>query len=254
MKTDEMDEMDVDDLRQRGNHEFQQGHLENAIAFYSAAIQHSKPGSSSSIVNLCNRSACYFQMEDYEQALKDAAGAWKSSHHSNVKAAYRLTKTLLALNQYEATIEILQTALTIPELSETEVTSLQDLFQQAMQLQHKEATTPTCPIELTIRGVQRPMSIREFIKEPDQRPLGVGNFSEVIVVTHKVTKEVFALKVLEKKQAADLAKRQHVSVVPPSFLFFQPTMVLSRLTPNSVGHILQSNRLLPSIVTAQCLQ
>ena len=214
-------DVDVDDLRQRGNHEFQQGHVENAIAFYSAAIQHSKPGSSSSIVNLCNRSACYFQMEDYEQALMDAKDAWKSSQHSNIKAAYRLAKTLVAMNQYDAAIEILQTALTIPELSETEVTSFQDLFQQATQLQQKDATTSTTPIELTIKGVQRPISIREFIKEPNQRPLGVGNFSEVIVVTHKVTKEVFALKVLEKKQAADLAKRQHVSCgsfVPPLLL------------------------------------
>jgi tetratricopeptide (TPR) repeat protein len=214
----EMD-VDVDDLQQRGNHEFQQGHVENAIAFYSAAIQHSKPGSSSSIVNLCNRSACYFQMEDYEQALTDAKDAWNSSQHSNIKAAYRLAKTLVAMNQYETAIEILQTALTIPELSETEVTSFQDLFQQATQQQQKDATTSSTAIELTIKGVQRPISIREFIKEPNQRPLGVGNFSEVIVVTHKVTNEVFALKVLEKKQAADLAKRQHVSCcsfVPPT--------------------------------------
>jgi hypothetical protein len=36
----------------------------------------------------------------------------------------------------------------------------------------------------------------------------VGNFSEVIVATHMVTKEVFPLKVLEKKHAADLAIRQ----------------------------------------------
>ena len=53
------------------------------------------------------------------------------------------------------------------------------------------------------------MSIREFTKG---RELGVGNFSEIVVATHKVTGEKFALKIIEKKQAAELAKRQHPNV------------------------------------------
>lgn len=65
------------------------------------------------------------------------------------------------------------------------------------------------PIEHSIKGVRRPISIREFTKG---KSLGVGNFSEIVVVSHKVTNETFALKILEKKQAIDLAKRQHPNV------------------------------------------
>jgi len=223
--------VDVDDLRQRGNHEFQQGNLSNAIAFYTSAIDHSKPppttttrtatnssSSSSYIVNLCNRSACHYQLEDYEQALDDAQMAWITSQQSNVKAAYRLTKTYLALQQSMTAIEVIKTALTVPDLSDMEITTLKDLLQQATNLQQQEqqqdpsSSSTTAVMELSIKNVTRPISIREFNKESSKKALGVGNFSEIIIVTHKITKETFALKILEKKQATDLAKRQHVSV------------------------------------------
>ena len=89
------DENSVDDLRQKGNHEFQQGTLGNAISFYTAAIDMASNASPSMetayIVNLCNRSACYFQMEDLENAKLDASLAWNISKQSNVKSAYRLS-------------------------------------------------------------------------------------------------------------------------------------------------------------------
>jgi tetratricopeptide (TPR) repeat protein len=203
MMTDVMG-VDVEDLRQRGNHEFQVGNVENALGFYSTAIEHSKPGSPSFILNLCNRSACFYQLEDYEHALKDALQAWKASQQSNIKAGYRASKTYLMLRQPSDALQVLQTALTIPDLTPSELKSLQDLEQQAKD----QLDEPEKQSEYTIKGIARPISIREFVKG---KQLGVGNFSEIIVVTHKVTQEVFALKILEKKQAAELAKRQHVS-------------------------------------------
>lgn len=102
-------------------------------------------------------------------------------------------------------IQVLNTALTIPGLLPKENATLQELLQQAQA----KVEAPEAPLERTIKGVNRPISIREFVKG---KSLGVGNFSEIIVVTHKVTNEQFALKILEKKQAVDLAKRQHPNV------------------------------------------
>ncbi len=42
--------------------------------------------------------------------------------------------------------------------------------------------------------------------------LGEGNYSRVVAVQHVVTKEHFALKIIEKKRCEDLAKRQHPNV------------------------------------------
>ncbi len=52
-------------------------------------------------------------------------------------------------------------------------------------------------------------SIREF-KIIDE--LGEGNYSRVVSVQHLVTKEKFALKMIEKKKCEELAKRQHPNV------------------------------------------
>jgi len=196
----------IDDLRQKGNHEFQQGNLDNAVSFYSAAIEMaSKSDKAALIVNLCNRSASYFQMEEHEKAKADAETAWKVSNESNVKSAYRLAKTMIALKEYEPAIEVLKTALKVESLKESEKSSLQELGKQILI----KMDEPSQAIETTIKTAQRPLSIREFTKG---KSLGVGNFSEIIIVQHKVTKERFALKILEKKTAADLAKRQHPNV------------------------------------------
>ena len=61
----------------------------------------------------------------------------------------------------------------------------------------------------SIKVEPRQPSIREFDLEYE---LGAGNFSQVVICTHKVTKEQFALKIIEKKKAEQLAKRQHPNV------------------------------------------
>ena len=215
----------IDDLRQKGNHEFQQGNLCNAISFYTAAIElASSSNESAYIVNLCNRSASYFQMEDHEKAKADAGLAWKVSKESNVKSAYRLAKTMIALEEYEPAIEVLKTGLKVGNLNDSEKTSLQELGKQIL-IKMEE---PLQAIETTVKSAQRPLSIREFTKG---NSLGIGNFSEIVIVQHKVTKEEFALKVLEKKTAADLAKRQHPNVY--NEIAMERRVLLERIPPHA---------------------
>mmetsp|Transcript_10498 Transcript_10498/g.25354 ORF Transcript_10498/g.25354 Transcript_10498/m.25354 type:complete len:802 (-) Transcript_10498:28-2433(-) len=216
----------VDDLRQKGNHEFQQGNLDNAVFYYSAAIKQATETNDNQalILNSCNRSACFFQLEEFEQAKEDATLAWKLSDASNVKASYRLAKTLLALKEFDETEKTLKAALVIEGLQPKEEQTLRDLLKQ---VEKKRAQPDNTAQEKTIKGVNRPVSIREFEKK---ETLGIGNFSEIIVARHKITGETFALKVLEKKKAADLAKRQHPNVY--NEISMESRVLMERLPPH----------------------
>jgi tetratricopeptide (TPR) repeat protein len=215
----------IDDLRQKGNHEFQQGHPDNAVTFYTLAIEKAKLASETTarITNLCNRSACYYQLEDYPNARDDAQLAWDISMQSNIKSAYRLAKTLIALQDFEATIQTILVALSLSNLEPKEKKSFQELMQQAETEKAKEPAAP----ETTVKGVDRPVSIREFIK---LKSLGVGNFSEIVIAKHRKTDECFALKILEKKTAADLAKRQHPNVY--NEILMEARVLMKRLSPH----------------------
>jgi tetratricopeptide (TPR) repeat protein len=154
----------LDDLRQKGNHEFQQGNLDNAVFFYTAAIEKATETNNDQalMLNCCNRSACYYQMEDFEHAKEDAALAWTKSKESNVKAAYRLGKTLMALKELRLAMETLRVALAIESLQPKEEQSLQDLFNQALE---KLSQPDDAAAETTVKGINRPVSIREFQKK-----------------------------------------------------------------------------------------
>lgn len=200
-----------EDLRQRGNFEFSQGHYDNAVAFYSAALEVTPTDDRESLIrNYCNRAACFHQMQAYERAKQDAETAWSLSNRTSVKAAFRLAKACLSLREFEEAKNVLQRALlSLAETPTSDVEqqrqSLHDLWQKVVAA----ALEPPPPIETSIKYVSRPISIREFTKGKE---LGYGNFSEILIVTHNKTKESFALKRINKKQAADLAKRQHPNV------------------------------------------
>ena len=138
------------EFRLRGNHEFAQGQYDHAAALYTAALEqlssddqiededddHEDESSNINInnkmnnnshteeliLNLCNRSACFAQQEEWERSREDAARAWQSSGHRSVKAAYRLSKTCLALKDYDTAHRTLQAALRV--LQEQELTPL----------------------------------------------------------------------------------------------------------------------------------
>jgi 3-phosphoinositide dependent protein kinase-1 len=243
----------LEDLRQQGNFQFRQGHFDVAVQLYSLAIEHAQETATAVpaaariseddddtttatttkirqqqlVVNLCNRSTCYFKMQEYELAKQDATQALQLDPN-NLKAEYRLATTLVALQDFGEAKTMLQAALTRierisqqqqqeesanhdtqqPSLSEQKK-AFEELLKHCQQTASSETVVSPKVVEHSIKLVNRPISIKEFIKGSS---LGSGNFTEVIVVTHARTNERFALKMIEKKQAADLAKRQHPNV------------------------------------------
>jgi len=257
---DSQDDVAVgDDLRQRGNFEFSQKRFDTAAQLYSQALDHCGGDTTATALNLCNRSASYYQMQEYEQAKDDALRAYEMTkaalaadeattagddddahrkqkqskiEHARLKAAFRLAKTHVALREYEQAKKVIKDGIQLikdvetsaaaasgkdadeqqhhPSLSEQRQ-AFEDLWKQVLKSAYEEEKGPEQSVaeETTITTVQRPVSIKEFEKG---REIGYGNFSEIVVVTHKRTKEKFALKIIEKKKAADLAKRQHPNV------------------------------------------
>jgi serine/threonine protein kinase len=225
----------VDDLRQKGNHEFQQGRLDAALSLYAAGLQLLETQSGQecleqTIVLLCNCSACHYQLLDYEQALDDAQQAFALSQSQNVKACYRLAKTCLALGEADSALKVLQSPGLV--LTEEQENSFKSLKEQAQQLKDQ----PKPEAETTVKTVTRPLSIREF-ERPQSNSLGVGNFSEIVACKHKLTGEHFALKILDKKTAADLGKRQHPNVY--NEIAMEARVLLKRLTLTPHPYIIQ---------------
>ena len=230
---DEVDNNNPDDLRQLGNRQFAQKNYDVAAAFYTQALELLEKEYSEScaetndtetsrpptalLLNLCNRSACYFQMEMYEEAKADSVMAWNYAPQlSNIKAAYRLAKTLIALEQYEEGKELILRVFQVLEEVEQEATP-----NQQSETEVKETPQPakaddaikthyrafeellkTLEKKQKNQGKEAPkVSIRDFTLDEE---LGYGNFSEIYRVTHKKTGKEFALKRINKKKIADL--------------------------------------------------
>lgn len=245
-----------EDLRQMGNHQFAQGNFEVASALYTRAleligqeycVEAAEPASgnkaedmppppTSLLLNLCNRSACYYQMEMYEEAKKDAEMAWNYVPQlNNIKAAYRLAKTLIALEKFEEGKEVIMQVFTV--LDEVDAEAKKKAEREKMERleqedhlrgndeknkddkeeeseddisdTHRKAFNEllkTLEKKQKNQGKEPPkVSIRDFEMAEE---LGFGNFSEIYRVTHKQTKREFALKRINKKKASDLASRQ----------------------------------------------
>jgi tetratricopeptide (TPR) repeat protein len=237
------DNNNPDDLRQLGNHQFAQQNYEVAAHFYSQALelvekQHNDTCTdppTSLLLNLCNRSACYFQMEMYEEAKIDAERAWNYLPQlSNAKAAYRLAKTWLALGKFEQAKDIILQVIQIVEEAEVEEQKKAEVRSRnkkhdsdddddqddddpkeekdnadkdkddAIKTQRKafEDLMKTLEKKQKNQGKEPPkISIRDFTIQDE---LGFGNFSEIYKVTHKQTGKQFALKRINKKKAKDL--------------------------------------------------
>jgi tetratricopeptide (TPR) repeat protein len=216
-------ETSLDDLRQQGNFNFSKGNYDDALTLYSLAIERCTTDNCNDVLqlNLCNRSACYYQMEEFKLAQQDAEKAWLLSKKENLKAAYRLAKANVALKEYDAAKETIQRALELD--SKTENKPFQELWKQVLNAAYDKPQAP----ETSIKFVKRPISIREFTKSQE---LGTGNFSEIVVATHKETNERFALKIIEKKQLEELAKRQHPNVY--NEVQMERRVLLERQPPN----------------------
>jgi len=181
---------------------------------------------------LCNRAACLFKMELYDDAKVDAEEALKISNGNNPKAAFRLSRARIALHDFSGAISTLEKALqslsSLPTQTNPTNNESNEVEQSTeLEFQRKELTKllvvartrhlqkeqfPDAHKLAQVQSIKvepRQPSIREFDLEYE---LGAGNFSQVVICTHKVTKEQFALKIIEKKKAEQLAKRQHPNV------------------------------------------
>lgn len=209
-----LDEHSLDDLRQMANRNFSEGNFDAALSLYTAAVEKADAlkDKEALIVNLCNRAACLAKMEHYEEAQSDASQALDASEGKSLKAFYRLAKAQISLHAYGAAVGTVEAALELlSELEDQDSNRGQVKAFKELMAEAKKGETKLDGDEVltSIKDVKRGVSIREFVKSKD---LGCGNFSEIVICRHKKTEEVFALKIIEKKRAADLAKRQHPNV------------------------------------------
>ena len=74
-----------------GNHHFAKGEYDSAVQLYTLAIDKSQESKNDEalVLNLCNRSACLYKMERYEESRTDALQAVQISNGKNVKASFR---------------------------------------------------------------------------------------------------------------------------------------------------------------------
>ena len=93
---------------------------------------------------------------------------------------------------------------------------------------------PSLPPPKDITTEKRQPSIKEFELGIE---LGQGNFSRVVVCSHKVTHQSFALKIIEKKKVEQLAKRQHPNVV--NEVKMERRVLAERLPVDFKGHIIR---------------
>lgn len=134
----------------------------------------------------------------------------------------------MALEQYAEALDTLQKALQIynntsdsnsqtsndneektKKQEQAEFQKLIVLIHKKQQQKHKNKDKEKTP-STTIKSTEIPApSIRDFTKS---KTLGEGNFSKVVMCTHNTTNETFALKIINKDEAAKLAKRQHPNV------------------------------------------
>jgi len=230
---EDIDTNNPDELRQLGNHQFSNGNYEVAAHFYTQALDllgHDYATSAndsqsclpptSLLLNLCNRSACYYQMQLYEQAQTDAAMAWNAlPQWTNIKAAYRLAKTLIALNKLEEAKFVI-VAQVFPVLDEVQAQAHEEPDNMAAVKTQRRAFDDLLKAlekkQKNDNGGKEPpkLSIRDLTLQDE---LGFGNFSEIYKVQHKSTGKEFALKRINKKKANDLGQKQ-VSIAAASSL------------------------------------
>jgi len=147
------------DLRQMANGYFAQREFDSALPLYSMALdallreqderkQQQKQGDDDddgdggeeeesdidlTTTFLCNRSACLFRMELYEDANDDALKAVEICKGRNVKASFRLAKTQIVMKEYTKAIATVEEALAKLKLSTAKIS------------QDPDSKTPTPP-------------------------------------------------------------------------------------------------------------
>jgi hypothetical protein len=238
---------DPNELRLAANGRFAANALDEALPLYSLAVdvarilverQKEQQSDVSAqeldlVIHLCNRSACFYKMEMYEEACGDAAEAVCLCVEQNssllLKSLYRLARAQIATKDFSSAMVTIKKANSLFEerlknlnedpiqisLQMKEFVKLSAIAQREQML--FAANPDPSPQDIkSIRQEPRTPSIKEFIRpnksSDTYRPLGEGNFSTVVICQHKTTMETFALKIIEKEGCKKLAKRQHPNV------------------------------------------
>jgi tetratricopeptide (TPR) repeat protein len=205
------------DFRQLANAHFQNHDFDSALPLYTMALEtlvqeQSDRGFTDEndlmesrilhIIFLCNRAACLFRMELYEEAKNDALQAVHVSEGKSAKASFRLAKTHLALQEYLQAIQATEDALQQLQSSqgdeEEEALLLQrkelvKLLEKARVLHLNQQKIPNAETLATVHSIKeepRKPSIREF---DVTEQLGEGNFSRVVAVRHSSKSLVFCI-------------------------------------------------------------
>lgn len=248
-----MDSMpDPNELRLAANGRFAANALDEALPLYSLAVevarkrmdhqQEQHPPDLNAqepdlVIHLCNRSACFYKMDMYEEACGDAAEAVSLCGERNstalLKSLFRLARAQIATKDYSSAMDTIKRATSLCE-GQLEILTKDDCkSNNQLSLQMKEfaklaaisqreqklsaANPESSPEDIkSIKLDPRTPSIKEFARPTKSsdayRPLGEGNFSTVVICQHKITMESFALKIIEKEECKKLAKRQHPNV------------------------------------------
>ena len=254
----------LNELRLAANSRFAANALDEALPLYSLAVDMARKEADENInapneelaLHLCNRSACLYKMEMFEEARDDAAEAVELSDGRSSKAFFRLARSLIALGEYDTAIETIGKATAYldeeihhrsSELNDEDDNTIRQqrsefdkLLTTAKRRQANPKSHTVQPQDIhSIKLEPRTPSIREFTKNSKSSdtysPLGEGNFSTVVICQHKTTHETFALKIIEKEACDKLAKRQHPNVY--NEVYMERRILTQGRLPNHVNII-----------------
>ena len=202
------------ELRQLANAHFQNQDYDSALPLYTLALEGLVRDQSHQdsltlqmnwqefknlhVIFLCNRAACLFRMELWEEAKMDALQALQVSEGTSAKASFRLAKAHLELGEYAHAVQVTEDALEQlkttqgVEKEEKKDTGAQEiqrkefrkLLEKARVLHLKQQKVPNAQTLATVHSIKeepRKPSIREF---EILQELGEGNFSRVVAVRH----------------------------------------------------------------------
>ena len=213
----------MDCLRDKANFFFKKGKYQDAIDYYTQAIDLEPiTDTNTPQVAICyaNRSFAACKLEQYGQALQDAAKAIYLNP-TYIKAYYRRAAALMALNKYKAALEDFKRVATLEEESGSKDKFIQTKIKECEKLIHRQAFERAISVEAK---KEKPLA---FTIECDSIAVE-QNYKGARLENHKkVTKEFVSQLYEDFKKSEVLHRRYVLEILCQSFKFFskQPSLV-----------------------------